>query len=109
MTAVRGIGNMLARGFDQAANSLAMTDLRAKSEIARGRFDIERPAFGFCPAGIDLDAYGLACGGGGGGDVLGRDSLRMRDEVAELPAAFCIAGLHRGAGRIVDIDRKSTR
>ena len=56
MTATRGIGNLLARGFDQTANSLAMTDLRAKPEIARGRLDIEGAALGFRLAGIDLDA-----------------------------------------------------
>jgi len=57
MTVIRRIGNLLARGFDQAANSLAMTDLRAKPEIAHCRLEIERAAFGLRPAGIDLDVH----------------------------------------------------
>ncbi|HLB83681.1 MAG TPA: hypothetical protein VJK00_03040, partial [Steroidobacteraceae bacterium] len=84
----------LARGFDQTANSLAMTDLRAKPEIARGRFNVERPAISSRPAGIDFDAYGLAGGCCRSSDVVRRDLLRMRDEITELLAAFCIAGLH---------------
>ena len=37
----------LAAGrFDHAANALAMPDLRAKAEVARRRFDIDRAARG---------------------------------------------------------------
>src|SRR6187401_2789443 len=104
MTATRGLGNLLARGCDQAANSLAMTDLRAKSEIACGRLDIERPAFGSRPAAIDFDPYRLAGGRRGSSNVVGRDFFRMGDEIAELLATFCIAGLHGGARGVVDKD-----
>ena len=78
--------------------------MRAKPEVARGRFNVKRPAFGFWLPSVDLDAHGLSGGSRCGGDVVGRDSLRMGDEIAELPAAFCIAGQHGGAGGIVDID-----
>src|SRR4029079_6588564 len=105
MTATRGLGNLpLTRGFDQAANSLAMTDLRAKPEILCGGFNVKRPAFGFRPAGIDFDADRLAGPCSSSADVVGCDSLRMGDEIAELLAAFCIAGLHRGPRGVVDID-----
>ena len=43
MTATHEIGNLSQRvSLDQAANPFAMTDLRAKPEIARGRLDVER-------------------------------------------------------------------
>src|SRR6476646_5420249 len=80
-----------------------MTDLRAKPEIARGRFNVERPAISSRPAGIDFDAYGLAGGCCRSSDVVRRDFLRMRDEITELLAAFCIAGLRGAAASSVDI------
>ena len=51
-----------ARRLDHAANALAMADLRAKAEIARGGLDIDRPARGLRLAGIDLEPHRLAGG-----------------------------------------------
>src|SRR5262245_49647989 len=105
MTAMRGIGNLpLADRLEQAANTVAMTDLRAKPEVARSRCDIERPALDLWLSAVDLEVYRPAGGGCGSGDVIGRDPFRVCDEVAQLLAAFCIAGLRRRTCGIVNID-----
>src|SRR5262249_61737345 len=98
MTAAHEVGNLsLARRLDQAANPFAMTDLRAKPEIVRGRLDIEWTPGGLCFAAIDLETHWLARRSRSRRDVVGGDFFRMRDEIAEgLPAGW-EAGLGRRA------------
>ena len=89
MTVAHEIGNLsqLARRLDQAADPFAMTDLRAKPEIARSRLDIEWTPRGLWFAGINRQAHWLACCSRRRGDVVGGDFFRMRNEIAEvLPA-----------------------
>src|SRR5262249_59923181 len=104
MTAAHEIGNLLAHRFDQAANSLAMTDLRAKPEVARGRLDIEWTPRGLWFAAIDLEAHWLAGGRRRGSNILGSDFFWMCNKVAELLPAIGEAGLDRRARGIVDVD-----
>src|ERR1051325_6965293 len=66
---------------DHAADSLAMADLRAKAEVARGGFDIDEPARGFRLRGVDIKLHRLPGRRAGRGDIVGRDALGMRHEV----------------------------
>ena len=75
----------LARGLDQTANTFAVTDLSEKSEIARGRLDIEWATRSSWLAAVDLESHGLAGRCRCGGDVIRGDFFRMCNEIAELP------------------------
>ena len=50
----------LSRGrLDHAANAFAMVYLRAKAEVARRGFHIDRPARGRGLRGINFEAHGI--------------------------------------------------
>src|SRR4051812_593988 len=101
-------GNTLARlaasRRDHAANAFAMTDLRAESEVARRGLDVDRPTRSFRFRGVDFEPNRPAGGRASGGDVLGRDPLRMRDEIGELLAALSKARRNGGVRRILHVD-----
>ena len=88
MTAAHEIGNLLAHRFDQAANSLAMTDLRAKPEISCGGLDFERASCGRWLAAVNLEVYRVARCSRGRRDVVGGDFFRMCNEITELLPTF---------------------
>jgi len=88
MTAAHEIGNLLAHRFDQTANPFAMTDLRAKPEIARGRLDIERAPCGRWLGAINLEVHRTARCGCRRRDVVGGDFFRVCNEITKLLPTF---------------------
>ena len=74
----------LSGGRDHAANSLMVTDLRTKAEIARGCLHVDRSARGLWLGAIDLQPHRASGGRASSSDILRRDTLGMRHEIGKL-------------------------
>src|SRR5947207_6653108 len=90
--------------LDHAANALAMADFRAKAEIARCRFDIDRSARCGGFRAVDLETQRIARGTACSRDIVGRHPLGMRGEIGELLALPREAGRNRRIRGVVDIN-----